>query len=310
MGVLKHQATRARRTLAARVVVGRAPGCLLRLGDPGVSAEHASIFWTGDRWEARDLGSSNGTFVDGRLAQPGERMPLQEGTELSFGGEAERWVLEDALPPVASARCLDTGEVRVAQDGLLALPSADAPEIAIFENESGRWLVETGTAARSGVDQEELSTGDARWILSIPPLAPGGVVPTTRRFRTVPRVLGAMILRFKVSHDGDHVQLSLVLGADEIAIGARAYNELLLTLARARRDARNERVLPEEDQGWMHADDLCDMLDCSPENVNVDIHRARQQLAEVGVINAGAIVERRPLTRQIRLGTDRVEIID
>ena len=95
MGVLKHQATRALRTLAARVVVGRAPACLLRLGDPGVSAEHASIFWTGERWEIRDLGSSNGTYVDGRRAQPGERMPLAEVTELAFGGDAERWVLVD-----------------------------------------------------------------------------------------------------------------------------------------------------------------------------------------------------------------------
>ncbi|XYH95554.1 hypothetical protein ACMHYB_48405 [Sorangium sp. So ce1128] len=93
-------------------------------------------------------------------------------------------------------------------------------------------------------------------------------------------------------------------------MGARAYNEILLTLARARLTARKERVLPPEDQGWMHVDDILETLDIAAEHLNVGIHRARQQLAELGVLNAGALVERRPLTRQIRLGTDRVEIVD
>jgi len=275
-----------------------------------VSAEHASIFWTGDRWEVRDLGSSNGTFVDGRPAPPGERVQLREGVELSFGGEAERWVLVEALPPVASARRLDTGEVRIAQDGLLALPSADDPQIAIFENESGRWLVEAGTSARTGIDQEELTAGTADWLLSVPPVSPGGVVPTTRRFRGVPKVIGVLTMRFKVSHDGDYVQLNLVQGNEIIAMGARAYNELLLTLARARLGARAERAIPEEDQGWLHVDDLVEMLNIPVERFNVSIHRARQQFAEAGVVNAGVLIERRPLTRQIRLGTDRIEIVE
>src|SRR5262245_56689997 len=51
--------------LAARVVVGRASTATLRLGDSRVSGEHATVLWTGAAWEIRDLGSRNGTFVDG-----------------------------------------------------------------------------------------------------------------------------------------------------------------------------------------------------------------------------------------------------
>ena len=308
MGVLKHQATEARQTLSARVVVGRAPGCLLRLEDPAVSAEHASIFWTGDRWEIRDLGSSNGTFVDGRRASPGERTALQEGTVLSFAGQKERWALVDALPPVASARRRDTGEVRVAQDGLLALPSAEDPQISIFENEAGRWLVAAGGPARSGIDEEELSEGGGSWILSVPPPSPGGVVPTTRRDRGLPRIIGGLTLVFHVSRDGEYVKLELVQGRDAVPLGSRVHHELLLTLARARLAARDDKATPESEQGWLYIDDLASMIGVQMDHLGVTIHRARQQLAEAGVLNAGSLIERRPTTRQIRLGTGRVEI--
>lgn len=273
-----------------------------------VSAEHASIYWAGERWELRDLGSSNGTYVDGRRAAPGERIALREGTEMSFGGETERWTLVDALPPVASARPRGGGELRVAQDGLLALPSGDDPQISIYENEAGRWLVEAGGAARPGVDEEELSCDGGAWILSVPPPSPGGVVPTTRRDRGLPKMLGVLTLVFSVSRDGEYVKLDLVQGSEITPLGTRAHHELLLTLARARVAARKDAEAPDSEQGWVYVDDLASMLGVEVEHLNVNLHRARQQLAEAGVLNAGALFERRPPTRQIRLGTDRVEI--
>jgi FHA domain/Domain of unknown function (DUF1707) len=46
-------------------VLGRHPDCDLVLGDDSVSRRHASITREGDRWLIVDLGSRNGTHVNG-----------------------------------------------------------------------------------------------------------------------------------------------------------------------------------------------------------------------------------------------------
>ena len=48
-------------------VMGRHPNCTVVLDDTSVSAEHAELEATGEGWLLRDLGSTNGTFVSGRM---------------------------------------------------------------------------------------------------------------------------------------------------------------------------------------------------------------------------------------------------
>jgi hypothetical protein len=65
-----------------RNVVGSAPTCDLRLTDPTISRSHAELRVDGDRVELYDLGSRNGTFVDGtRIA----RELLPGSAEIAFG---------------------------------------------------------------------------------------------------------------------------------------------------------------------------------------------------------------------------------
>ena len=47
------------------VIIGRAPECDIELADATVSRRHAEIVRDGDAWFIRDLGSSNGTKVNG-----------------------------------------------------------------------------------------------------------------------------------------------------------------------------------------------------------------------------------------------------
>jgi hypothetical protein len=50
----------------ARIVLGRGSGCTVVLADITVSRRHAELVLRDGRWILRDLGSSNGTWVNGR----------------------------------------------------------------------------------------------------------------------------------------------------------------------------------------------------------------------------------------------------
>src|SRR5690242_17137971 len=57
--------------------IGRVPGMDIQIDDVSISRRQAEIQQEGDHWVVRDIGSSNGTFVNGeRLA--GDR-PLKAG---------------------------------------------------------------------------------------------------------------------------------------------------------------------------------------------------------------------------------------
>jgi len=50
-----------------RALLGRGPDCDLRLDVPQASRRHAAIEWTDEGFMLRDLGSANGTLVNGNL---------------------------------------------------------------------------------------------------------------------------------------------------------------------------------------------------------------------------------------------------
>ena len=309
MAVLKHEASGRRVTLAARSLVGRAEGCGVRLRSSLASGEHAVLFWDGARWSVRDLGSRNGTLAGDRKLGLAERLVLEVGAVVAFGGEAERWILEDAGAPVACARNLDTGSVRVAEDGLLVLPTGGDPRVTMSQDRDGVWQIELDDAARPAVDQERVEAAGV-WLISIPPAAQGGALPTTATAGARAKLVGTTVLRFEVSRDEEFVALSLVHGGEVTSLGARAHHELLLSLARARlRDMTVGAALPPAEQGWLYVDDLLSMLRLDLHHFNVNVFRARQQLASAGMLDVGALVERRSTTRQIRLGTTAVEVV-
>jgi len=62
--------------------IGRSERSRLVLTHPAVSSFHALIRWVGDRWMLRDLGSRNGTFVNG-IRVAGARVP--DGAKIQLG---------------------------------------------------------------------------------------------------------------------------------------------------------------------------------------------------------------------------------
>ncbi|MDQ3035868.1 MAG: FHA domain-containing protein, partial [Myxococcota bacterium] len=70
------------------VVVGRSNDCDVVIDDGSVSARHACLRWEGDRISIEDLGSANGTFVDGRMVA---RAQVRPGDEVVFGRVPLAW---------------------------------------------------------------------------------------------------------------------------------------------------------------------------------------------------------------------------
>ncbi|GBD29104.1 Glycogen accumulation regulator GarA [bacterium HR32] len=69
--------------------VGRREGCDLMLPDPRVSREHLRVERDASGTEVVDLGSTNGTFVNGQRVQ---RCRLQHGDRIQLGGVVLEYV--------------------------------------------------------------------------------------------------------------------------------------------------------------------------------------------------------------------------
>jgi FHA domain/Domain of unknown function (DUF1707) len=62
----------------ARLLLGRSRACTIVLADDTVSRSHAELVLDDGRWTIRDLGSSNGTWVNGRRVVEAEVRPGDE----------------------------------------------------------------------------------------------------------------------------------------------------------------------------------------------------------------------------------------
>lgn len=292
--------------LSARTLIGRSPACDVRLDDPRVSSEHAAVAWSGEHWELRDLGSLNGTWLDGRRLGSGERAAVRRDARLGFGA-GDAWVVADDRPAGPAARSETTSEVVHSTSGILALPSAADPQATIFRRADGQWLVEVGAELRAVADRDALEIGGDRWWLFLP--GELGPVPSTQKADGTQLTLAEISLHFAPSLDEEHVDMRVRTDdGKELILPPRSSHYLLLTLARARiQDARNG--VPLDEQGWIYASDLADMLQYAAERVNLEIFRARSLLARLGFADSPHLIERRPGTRQLRIGVARLQVM-
>lgn len=305
MGSLRCAAGGRRLTLGDRTVVGRSPSAGLRLDHPSVSAEHGTVYWHDDAWWVRDLGSTNGTFVGPDQLGPGEKHRLEAGAAIRFGDDDPQlvWTLESDQPP--GARAVASSNVRVARGGLLLLPSEDVPTVSVFLDEAGRWIAERGDEMEEVADQRTLIVDDLRWRLCLPPGQGAADVSTTMPTRRDLRVLEACSMDFRVSRDEEYVEVLLACGPERFELPPRSFHYTLLTLARRLVD---DRGLPPPERGWIYADELASQLGTSRPKLNLDVCRARQQVAELGIEGAGRLVQRRRTSHQLRLGVPRVRV--
>lgn len=283
--------------LPTRCLIGRSRTCEIHLDDPGVSGEHAIIRWLDGAWELQDLNSRNGTYVDGRTIAAGRRVKLLAGSELGFG-RPNGFVLTDAGSPEAHALPLvAAGPAVAARDGLLVLPSLEAPEVKVFYDR-GHWMLESSSELRAVEDGDIVETQTGAFRIRVPVVLPETFEPRQ------PRLLW-LSLHFSVAPNDEYIELLARHEGRTIDLKARAHHRTLLQLAR-RRIA--DRELPPFQQGWVHQDELMQRLAVDLGVLHLDIHRIRRQLSEAGIPGASAVIERRQGTRQLRIGVQALEI--
>ena len=256
--------------------------------------------WTGTRWEVRDLGSRNGTFLGGERLAPGEPRELGPGATLSFGRDDDPWTLVDTEPPSAYAVHTGSGRHMRARNAMLALPDSVSPQVVAYPDRNGQWVIEVGDdAARPVADGERIQVAEAEWRLYVPDAHVGtATIDHGAHIDTIS-------LHFDVSMDEEHVQMTVLHRGDRTELEPREHGYTLLTLARARLE---DAELPPSEQGWIDRDRLLKMLGTDTNGLNVAIYRARGQLTKAGVEGAAGVVEVRRGQRRIGLEPERITV--
>jgi pSer/pThr/pTyr-binding forkhead associated (FHA) protein len=78
------------------VTVGRVSDNTIQIEDASVSSHHAELSLHGDDYVLKDLGSTNGTRVNGTAIAAEDQVPLQPGFVVRFGSISVRYLSESA----------------------------------------------------------------------------------------------------------------------------------------------------------------------------------------------------------------------
>lgn len=284
-------------------LVGRGPQCALRLSGGYVSAQHALIRWNGHAWEIFDRGSRNGTQLNGTPVEPGRAYRLVKDAVLTFGQDDERWALVDAGEPQIMAVALDSGQALLGTEGIIGLPSSKNPECTLYLDQDGSWKLEQESGEVSVVGDGDVVEAAGRRFRFCCPTAS---VPAETWSLT--RGSGQPTLCFVVSSDEDFVELSLQYpDGRNVPLGSRSHNYLLLTLAR-RRLADRAAGVAEASCGWMDKEQLADGFNVTPQQIDGEVFRIRKHFSQHGLPESTTVIERRPRTKQIRLGVQQLRV--
>jgi hypothetical protein len=303
MGSIRSTNTGRTQLLEPEHLVGRSAVCALHLDERYISAQHALLRYSRDAWQLKDLGSRNGTFLDGAPVKPGEERSASVGSKIAFGKLDQEWELVDASPPEVMAVPIEGGEPVLLQGEFMALPSNDDPRATIYRLE-GSWVLEPQDEPVAPIrNLQVFDVAGRAWRFCCPDTS----VPTSLDMPGADLRVPELRLAFSVSRDEEHVQLQLTCTDTTIDMGTRSHNYLLLTLAR-RRAADAAQGLEAPNCGWINLDELAHDPAMAPPQLNIDVFRIRRQFAAVGVLDAAGIIERRPRTRQLRIGTGHILI--
>jgi len=292
--------------LSARHLFGRSPGVNTQISSPEVSGEHAVFLWTGERWELRDLGSKNGTWVGDTQLGPGERKVVAAGDAVAFGDPASQWILRSDGEPTVAA--WTEGLVLEGEGQLLVLPNDDDPQAIIELDPVHGWQLIRDGKSSPVAHGDAVTIDGGTYRVSVPGvLAP---VPMTAEMQDVSiteNTIRRVGLEFAVSSDEEYIELTATVGDTPRRMAPRVHHYLLLVLARARLTDAADGVV-ESEQGWVYTTDLRRDLRITANQYYVMSHRLRREVEDLGVVDAVRLLEKRTTSRQVRIGVARLAV--
>jgi pSer/pThr/pTyr-binding forkhead associated (FHA) protein len=107
------------------ITLGRVEDNMIQIDDASVSSRHAELSQRGEEYILKDIGSTNGTRVNGTTAEPDTEIVLKPGDRITFGNIPVRYLTEaDIIPDNDSLQPLPAeSEVALAPASSSAAPS-------------------------------------------------------------------------------------------------------------------------------------------------------------------------------------------
>ncbi len=114
---------------ARQWIIGRAPDCDIVLGPTEVSGKHCRLSRNNGAWSVEDLGSSNGTFVNGRRLAPHSPTIVTQADAVTLGAVAMPWPERPSAPAPAVAKTVLAAPPQF--DHLPPLPPSGGPRTPV-----------------------------------------------------------------------------------------------------------------------------------------------------------------------------------
>jgi hypothetical protein len=139
----------------SQITIGRSPDCDIVLDDRQVSRHHAVIRWENGQYVVQDLGSKNGTHVNGReltgpyVLQDGDEIQIALRYKLAFVDTEETAPLTLDLPRQGLSLVKETRQVYIG--GKELTPPLSPPQYRLLELlvDAGGGIVDRETVVRS-----------------------------------------------------------------------------------------------------------------------------------------------------------------
>lgn len=285
---------------------GRDSRCSTVLRGNAASRFHARISWNGNEWMLRDLGSRNGTYINGRRQENGGIKRIKAGDRILFGDMREEYLVddEDGPKPLIIRHEGQDGLIPIPITHLLPLPSAEKPLCTIFGNNDGFCMENENGELIPLEHGQDYNIGGI--IYHVVLCRNPGEMPQTGGLDMVSPGICGVHLDIAISPDEESAEIVFYSGNETLTLQPRAHFYLLAYLARIRNSqtpmpAKDLSSAGGDEYGWVDCEVVCDDLMINREHLAQQVFRIRQDFKNHNPAIAERIIDRR-LRGKMRIG--------
>ena len=277
-----------------------------------ISKIHAIIEWHNHTWQIRDL-SKNGTWINKQKVPSAQNVVLKQGQTIYFANlQQHSWIIEDLEQPRDLLLGMNSQSITQPLTHYTLLPNNDTPTAALFFCKTRDcWVLERFDIEASA-KSAELKPLPINKTVRLPPyewqLFLLNNHAKTSDIRSQQIDAHQCYFNFETSLDEEHTKLCLNYLDTQVELGERSHHYLLLHLARQKAKHADEGIDP-NNQGWIDNETLAQELGIEVSHINIQIFRARKQMAEVlpNIPGLPELIERR--RGSVRFNCSHAQII-